>query len=410
MQGSSTAMNAGVVSLFGSHALPGSDLPAETRMGAILKGAASGQLRALVVDARSPLNAARSLELLRALYDDPRRPRRLLHPWRVVALIADGDVATAFALGRFGLGEVLEARALAALPALVARCVEAETEPRMLAAPLLAPARTARVGPHIEGELPTVAIGYAHAPETLAVLAQYRSVLHAAAEESTVFADAASLLDVMIDEGFTCQTNLATKAGVSHSGQFIGSFEFYRELRKTRYAKIPEHPEGLVAMEVFIAVDEVIHEVLHLLFLADVLRAKRLAEHTEFAEELSLSWWQGVIHQRVWGDWLADRHILEINDDFLLSEQNAAKRPFWKVSSVFDRYAWYPWVPYVIAQLPERASYIGERPDLHALTAHYGTRPEAAFLAESPSRLQVPGPFSSYPSVPRALRVAREDR
>ena len=105
------------------------------------------------------------------------------------------------------------------------------------------------MGPHIEGELPTVAIGYAHAPETLAVLAQYRSVLHAAAEESTVFADAASLLDVMIDEGFTCQTNLATKAGVSHSGQFIGSFEFYRELRKTRYAKIPEHPEGLVAME-----------------------------------------------------------------------------------------------------------------------------------------------------------------
>ena len=178
MQGSSTAMNAGVVSLFGSHALPGSDLPAETRMGAILKGAASGQLRALVVDARSPLNAARSLELLRALYDDPRRPRRLLHPWRVVALIADGDVATAFALGRFGLGEVLEARALAALPALVARCVEAETEPRMLAAPLLAPARTARVGPHIEGELPTVAIGYAHAPETLAVLAQYRRREH----------------------------------------------------------------------------------------------------------------------------------------------------------------------------------------------------------------------------------------
>jgi hypothetical protein len=259
---STVTQPAGAV-LFGSRALAESSLTPETRMAAILKSAALGQLRALVLDARSPADRARALELLRVLYDDPRRPRRLLHPQRVIALIADGDVRTAFTLGRFGLGHVLEERALHELPRILTQTRAAKDEPRMLTSPLLAPPRTARLGPHIEGEPPTVATGHQHSPETLAVLARYRRVLHAAASECAVFDDVATLLDVMVDEGFTCQTNLATKAGVTHSGQFIGSFEFYRELRKTRYAKIPEHPEGLVAMEVFIAVDEVIHEVLH---------------------------------------------------------------------------------------------------------------------------------------------------
>ena len=38
------------------------------------------------------------------------------------------------------------------------------------------------------------------------------------------------------------------------------------------YARIPDHPDGAIAMDVFIAVDEILHEVLHLLFLANELR------------------------------------------------------------------------------------------------------------------------------------------
>ena len=158
-------------------------------------------------------------------------------------------------------------------------------------------------------------------------------------------------------------------------------------------------------MEVFIAVDEVLHEVLHLLFLANELRAGARVEHTELAEELSVTWWQGVIHQRVWGDWLEGPAILEINDDFMLSEDNAQKRGFWNVKTVFERYAGYPWVPYVLARLPERASYIGERADLDALLGAYRGRPEARFVLDRPERVRVPGPFTSHPRVPHAMRV-----
>ena len=156
----------------------------------------------------------------------------------------------------------------------------------------------------------------------------------------------------MVDEGLTCQTNLAAKAGATHTGQFIGSFEFYRELRRTRYGRIADHPAGAIAMDVFIAVDEVLHEVLHLLFLANELRAEIVARNTLLAEELSLTWWQAVVHNRVFPEWLAERHILEINDDFMLSAENQESRKFWKTGTVFDQYAGYPWVPYVLGRLP----------------------------------------------------------
>ncbi len=155
----------------------------------------------------------------------------------------------------------------------------------------------------------------------------------------------------MVDEGLTCQTNLAAKAGATHTGQFIGSFEFYRELRRTRYRRIVDHPAGAIAMDVFIAVDEVLHEVLHLLFLANELRAGIVLRSTLLAEELSLTWWQAVVHNRVFPEWLAERHILEINDDFMLSAENQESRRFWKTGTVFDQYAGYPWV----ALCPRRA-------------------------------------------------------
>lgn len=394
----------------GAHPLAGAE--PKPGIAGVMKAVASGAVRALVLDAREPLDYARAHELLRTLYDDPRRPERRLHPRRVLAVVATGDVEAAFALGRYGIAGVLEERDLERLPARLDRIAAQPSEgPPMIGAstlttPALAPARSSRLGPHVATAPPTVAIGHRHAPATLDVLARYQRVLHAEAHASSVFDDVATLLDVMLAEDLTCQTNLATKAGATHSGQFIGSFDFYRELRRTRYARIPEHPRGEVAMEVFIAVDEVIHEVLHLLFLANALRAGREPAHTHLAEELSLTWWQAVVHQRVWGDWLADRALLEINDDFMLCEAHADRRGFWTVGHVFDRYVGYPWVPFVVASLPERGSYIGERPDLGPLTAHYASRAESAFLAARPERLRVPGGFGPYPSIPEALRVA----
>lgn len=374
------------------------------RIATVMRRLLAPGVRALVIDARGAAALSRAHELLRTLYDDPRRARRLLHPHRVIALVDDGDLEAAFELGRYGLAGLVPDRERDLVFGRVERIATRELEQPVLTTPALAPARTARLGPHLPGE-PTIAIGHRHADETLDVLARYRRVLHAAAHESTVFDDVASLLDVMIDEGLTCQTNLACKAGVTHAGQFIGSFDYYRELRRTRYARIPEHPERLVAMEVFIAVDEVIHEVLHLLFLANELRAGARTEHTELAEELSVTWWQGVIHQRVWGEWLAGPEILEINDDFMLSEDNAAKRGFWNVKTVFERYAGYPWVPYVLARLPMRAGYVGERADLDELLRAYRGRHEARFVVDRPERVRVPGAFASHPRVPESMRI-----
>ncbi len=372
----------------------------------VMKDAGCGTLRALVLDARSPDDFFRAQELLRTLYDDPRRPRRLLQPSRVIALVANGDVQAAFALGRYGIAGVLEERALGELDLRLTRILGTSLYPAPLTVPKLAPPRPTRLGPRAENELPTVTIGYRHAPETLDALARYLRVLREHKSECTVFADVAELIDVMVREGLTCQTNLAAKAGATHTGQFIGSFEFYRELRRTRYGRIPDHPRAEIAMDVFVAVDEILHEVLHLLFLSNQLRAGIEPTSTLFAEELSLTWWQAVIHNLVFPDWLADQHILEINDDFLLSEPNAAKRGFWKIGTVFERYAAYPWVPYVIGRLPERASYIGERADLaHVIDAYRG-KPEAAFLLSGPvERLTIPVAFDGYPKVPGALRV-----
>jgi hypothetical protein len=395
------------VSLFGPGTPTATGALRRRNVVGVLKDAEVGSLRALVVDARAPDDLFRAQALLRTLYDDPRRPRRVLHPSRVLALIANGDVDAAFTLGRYGIAGALEERALGELDLRLARIVASTPDALAQTTPLLAPPRSTHLAPRAEHELPTVTIGYRHAPETLDALARYRRVLRERASECTVFADVATLIEVMVAEGLTCQTNLAAKAGATHSGQFIGSFEFYRELRRTRYGRIPEHPRREIAMDVFIAVDEILHEVLHLLFLANPLRAGVVASSTLFAEELSLTWWQAVIHNRVFPDWLDDRAILEINDDFLLSEKNATTRGFWKIGTVFDRYAGYPWVPHVLAVLPERASYIGERADLAQVLVTYASKPEARFLlAEGTERLAIPITFDGYPNVPESLRIA----
>jgi len=372
----------------------------------VVKAAAAGSIRALIVDARSAVDFFRAQELLRTLYDDPRRPRPLLPPGRVLALIATGDVEAAFTIGRYGVAGVLEERALGELVPRLRRILASHPAGPSLATPAFAPPRSTRLGARAEKELPTVAIGYRHHPETLDALARYVRVLREAAHESTVFADVATLIDVMVAEDLTCQTNLAAKAGASHTGQFIGSFAFYRELRRTRYGRIPDHPEGTIAMDVFIAVDEVLHEVLHLLFLANGFRGGAPARSALLAEELSVSWWQAVVHNRVFPEWLADRHILEINDDFMLCESNQDSRGFWKVGAVFDQYLGYPWVPYVLARLPKRPSYIGQRADLAEVIASFASRPEAAFLLpRAAERLAIPVAFGAYPSVPPGLHV-----
>ncbi|MDQ3037286.1 MAG: hypothetical protein M3Y87_33135 [Myxococcota bacterium] len=399
------------VVLFGSSTLAFAGCTKRKGIAGVVKAATSGAIRALVLDARSAHDFFRAHELLRALYDDPRRARRLVHPGRVLALIATGDVEAAFTLGRYGIAGILEERAMGELETRLRRISGAGPDASPLVAPTLdipamAPPRSTRLAPRAEHELPTVTIGHRHAPETLAALARYQRVLREHASASTVFADVATLIEVMVDEGLTCQTNLAAKAGATHTGQFIGSFEFYRELRRTRYGRIPDHPHGAIAMDVFIAVDEVLHEVLHLLFLANELRAGIVPRSTLLAEELSLTWWQAVVHNRVFPEWLGDRHILEINDDFLLSEQNAETRGFWQIGSVFDRYAGYPWVPYVIARLPERRSYIGERADLEPVIASFASKSEAAFLvAGAAERLAIPVAFDAYPAIPEGLRV-----
>lgn len=374
----------------------------------MIKIATEGTLRALIVDARTADDFFRGQALLRALFDDPRRPRPLVPPGKILALIATGDVEAAFALGRFGIGGVLEQRSVAELNAALARLDATPIHPVPLTAPPAASPRSTHLGPRAEDQLPTVTIGYQHAPETLAALARYVRVLREQAAASTVFADVAALIDVMVAEGLTCQTNLATKAGATHTGQFIGSFAFYRELRRTRYRRIPEHPTRAIAMDVFIAVDEVLHEVLHLLFLANELRAGLPSESTLLAEELSLTWWQAVIHNRVFPEWLGDAAILEINDDFMLSEANQESRKFWQTGTVFKQYAGYPWVGHVLGMLPTRPSYIGQRPDLAEVIDAFSTRAEAAFLLpDAVRRLAIAVPFTAYPEISRALRVSR---
>ena len=374
----------------------------------VIKIATVAPLRALIVDARTRDDFVRGQALLRALFDDPRRPLPVLSPSKVLALIANGDVEAAFALGRFGIGGVLEEAGMGELDGALARLDTSPVHRAPLVVPALAPPRSTHLGPRGEGELPTVTIGYQHAPETLAVLDRYVTVMREHAAASTVFADVATLIEVMVAEGLTCQTNLAAKAGATHTGQFIGSFAFYRELRRTRYARIPDHPTRAIAMDVFIAVDEVLHELLHLLFLANDLRAGITAGSTRLAEELSLTWWQAVVHNRVFPEWLGHPAILEINDDFMLSAANQESRKFWQTGTVFDQYAGYPWVGHVLDRLPARPCYIGQRPDLDDVIEVFSTRPEAAFLLpDAARRLAIAVPFAAYPAIPHTLRLSR---
>lgn len=372
----------------------------------IERGAEKGIVSAIVIDARRPHDFAAGIDLLRALFDNPRRPRRLLHPERVLAVVATGDVEAAFAFGRYGIGGILEEHQLGELAPRLRRLADAKPTSEPLAAPVLgAPPRTALLTMRPPDDLPTVTIGYQHAQETLAGLERYRRVLRQHASDSTVFEDVATVLDVMVTDGLTCRTNLATKAGTTHTGQFIGSLAFYRELRRTRYGNIPDHPQRVIPMDAFIAIDEVVHEVLHLLFLANRIRAGVVARHPQIAEELSVTWWQGVIHNRVFPEWIQDQHILEINDDFIFCEEKQRSWEFWRVGNVFDQYAHYPWIPYVVAQLPQRASYVGERADLAELVAAIEDRPDAAFLSERREVLGVPIAFDAYPEVPSSLSL-----
>jgi hypothetical protein len=402
----SAQLSPSAVVVFGSGRV---DLPAailRKSVAGVVKAAKAGVIGALVIDARGPNDYFRAQGLLRALYDDPRMPRRLLHPGRVLALVGEGDVEAAFTLGRFGIAGVVQPGALAQLDAQVRRILGTRFDTPPLATPALAPPRATHLGPREPEQLPTVTIGYRHAPETLAALERYVQTMRSRARQSTVFADVATLIEVMVAENLTCQTNLAAKAGATHTGQFIGSFDFYRELRRTRYGRIADHPGGAIAMDVFIAVDEVLHEVLHLLYLANQVRAGLAPRSTLLAEELSLTWWQGVVHNRVFPEWLDRPDILEINDDFMLSESNQESRKFWSTGIVFAQYAGYPWVSYVLARLPRRESYIGQRPDLAEVLASYRSRPEAAFLfPAAAARLTIDVAFDSYPKVPRTLRL-----
>jgi hypothetical protein len=265
--------------------------------------------------------------------------------------------------------------------------------------PAITAAPAARVSSSGDGATPQVVLAYRHAPDTLDLLERYQRVLKDAGGESSVFSDVATLLGVLVRDGLTGQTNLACKVGAAPEGQFIGSFEFYRQLRRTRYGRVPDPTEPNLAMEVFIAVDEVLHDTLHLLFLANELRAGLVPRSTQFAEELSVSWWQGAIHRRVLPAWLSDDSIFELNDDFLLAERNQDERSFWKIAHVFAQYRHFPWVSHVLAQLPARPAYIGQRPDLPALVRRFVSRPEAAFVARQPTeRLCIPVPFDTYPS------------
>ena len=131
-------------------------------------------------------------------------------------------------------------------------------------------------------------------------------------------------------------------------------------------------------------------------------------ESTLLAEELSLTWWQAVIHNRVFPEWLEDPAILEINDDFMLSAANQESRKFWQTGTVFKQYAGYPWVGHVLAQLPTRPSYIGQRPDLADVIDAFSTRAEAAFLLpDADRRLAIPVRFTAYPEICHTLRVSR---
>jgi hypothetical protein len=363
-----------------------------------------GLVEVLIIDARLADDRYRGLELLRSLYDNPRRPRarRSLPPERVLAIIARGDVEAAFEFGRFGIAGVIEEHAIASLAERVARTLA--TEPR--AEPLAAPQRPTLLTASPPGQRPIVSIGYRHGPQTRAGLVRYCEALREHADASTVFEDVATLIEVLDAEGLSCWTNLATKAGVAHSGQFIGSLEFYRQLRRTRYRNIPDHPTAAIAMEVFISIDEVLHEVMHLLFLANRLRAGIVAASPLLAEEFSVGWWQGVVHNRVFPEWIADRYILEINNDFVYCEQKQEAWEFWKHGNVFDQYAEYPWVPYVIGQLPQRDCYIGGRRDMAELIAVIEREPAAAFLRGRVDELRVSVDFESYPPVPPGLRLS----
>jgi len=89
------------------------------------------------------------------------------------------------------------------------------------------------------------------------------------------------------------------------------------------------------------------------------------------------------------------------NYEFLIQESHAAKFGFWTLGTVFEERARNsPWLQYLVGILPDRQTYIGERPDIRCCYDGLREIEAARFIFEQPEeKLRMPTVLDAYPSL-----------
>lgn len=211
--------------------------------------------------------------------------------------------------------------------------------------------------------------------------AEFIRRLRALPERLPLYQDVAQLLELELSRNLVWQSTLDTKIGTMADKAFMGHDKFYDRLALTRYANVPRVP----AYEPFtttswIIVDEMLHEVLHMLFFAQWRRGAFKYENSHFAEETSVSWWSAKVMAAVF-PWLPQARLEPVNHDFLFESQGVDRSGFFLHGSVFDSLTpSHGWLIPLIDALPQREVYITERPDAQAYFKALEGIPAAGFI------------------------------
>ena len=243
---------------------------------------------------------------------------------------------------------------------------------------------------------PYFPISFEHRLAILGFIERLRAISH----QCTVFADVAGILDSVLQSNAYVQLVRNTKAGTARQFGFVGSNKFYESQATRRYRNVPRPPApSSLSTTSFILIDELVHEALHILFLAQGVRGRQAGLHSYFAEELSVTWWSDTILGSVFHDWLPRGTLLNINDDFLLDETNECPFEFWSMGFVFcGMTKSCQWLIPLVEGLQPRSLYIGERPDISQYYRDLKEVGAAQFIFRQTRRkLRMPSRLDQYP-------------
>lgn len=207
--------------------------------------------------------------------------------------------------------------------------------------------------------------------------------LRAVPDAPVMFHDIALILEYELEHNLIWQS--AHEAfGTIDWGQWVAADTSYRELASdAQYACVftQKPPEPFDELSYFLC-EDLVHDALHLLFFAQQRRGTVKYDNTLVAEEFSVIWWVQKIVTTIF-PWVPMHAMVNVQQHFYFSFPEESRLALWERGTVFEVYAsQQPWIPPVLAALPQRDVYITERPDAEQVWEELKSYPPAKFLVE----------------------------